>query len=80
MDSTIGLTVDDHFPASAVDRGGGTYPQAREHLSVQVLGEQEHVSRPAVPMEAVAGLTAEQPAVQPETMRRDGEPGKRKAT
>ncbi|MGX5806506.1 hypothetical protein ACWGS9_36045, partial [Bradyrhizobium sp. Arg314] len=52
MDSTIGLTVDDHFSASDLDVGGGTYPQAREHLSVQVLGEQEQVSRPATPMEA----------------------------
>ncbi|MGX9415118.1 Ulp1 family isopeptidase, partial [Mesorhizobium sp. 14Arga] len=74
----IGLTVDDYFPASDVD--GGTDPQAREHLSVQVLGEREQVSRPAAPMEAVAGLTGKQPAVQPETMRRDGERDKRKAT
>ncbi|MGX5806347.1 hypothetical protein ACWGS9_35195, partial [Bradyrhizobium sp. Arg314] len=50
MDSMIGLSVDDHFPVSDVD--GGAYPQAREHLSVQAFGEQEHVSRPATPMEA----------------------------
>ncbi|MGX9121032.1 hypothetical protein ACWTU6_31270, partial [Mesorhizobium sp. BHbsci] len=55
MDSTIGLTVDDYFRASDVDVDGGTYPQAHEHLSVQAFGEQEHVSRPAVPMETVAG-------------------------
>ncbi|MGX5806305.1 hypothetical protein ACWGS9_34930, partial [Bradyrhizobium sp. Arg314] len=49
MDSTIGLSVDDHFPASDLDVDGGAYPQAREDLSVQAFGEQEHVSRPATP-------------------------------
>ncbi|MGX5806435.1 hypothetical protein ACWGS9_35670, partial [Bradyrhizobium sp. Arg314] len=52
MDSTIGLTVDDHFSASDLDVDGGAYPQAREDLSVQAFGEQEQVSRPATPMEA----------------------------
>ncbi|MGX9148392.1 hypothetical protein, partial [Mesorhizobium sp. 128a] len=43
----------DHYQSSDEAVDGET--QAREHLSGQAFGEQEHVSRPAVPMEAGAG-------------------------